>query len=376
MKVPYGYLDRQFGALTANEIWHSHVSKIVTRGDFTLGEEVREFERNFAKFMGAKYCLGVANGTDALEMALDAVIADPRPKAAKQKEVIVPVNTFIASAACIVTRGLKPVFVDTNERFVIDPGKMDAAYSSETIAIIPVHFAGQPCDMTAIMDVNADKGSYIIEDAAQAADAVSNAGPCGTIGRFAAVSFHPQKNLNCWGDGGALLIRDDAEDYEWLSLYRNHGMLDRDNYEFASRNSRLDTIHAAVLNYFLPRLHEDNDKRIAVAQRYNEAFCGFAKVPWSVSGERHTYHLYMMELNEPERRDDLLKHLHYFGVDARIHYPKPLHLQPAFAHLGYEEGDFPNAEAQAKAMISLPIHQYLTDEEVGYVIDTVQRFFA
>lgn len=369
MKVPYGYLSRQFNGNVADDIWNRSVKNIVTAGDFTLGEAVREFEQNFAKLMGAKYCLGVANGTDALELALWAC------DLLRGSEVLVPVNTFVASAAAIVTAGLEPVFVDTNEKFVIDTKAIEDVLTEQTQAILPVHFGGQPCDMLELKRIADHANIYLIEDAAQAADAVSNAGPCGSVGDAAGVSFHPQKNLNCWGDGGALLTNS-KEVYDKVWLYRNHGMLDRDNYAIASRNSRLDTIHAAVLNYFMPRLHADNDSRIAVAARYNEAFQACAKVPRPAKNERHTYHLYMMELHEPERRDDLLKHLQYFGVDARIHYPKPLHLQPAFEYLGYKEGDFPNAERQAAGMISLPIHQYLTDKEVSYVIDTVRRFFA
>lgn len=368
MKVPYSYLERQFETDIADDLWNNHVKKIVVRGDFTLGEEVRDFEQSFASLMGTKHCLGVANGTDALELGLWSLDL-PRGS-----EVIVPVNTFVASVASIITAGLKPVFVDTNDKVVINPDLIEKAITKKTKAILPVHFGGQPCNMNAIIEIANKHNLFVIEDAAQAADAVSNAGPCGSAGDVAGVSFHPQKNLNCWGDGGAILTqRDDLYNKMWL--YRNHGMVNRDTYEIASRNSRLDTIHAAVLNYFMPDLHRHNDIRIAVAKKYNDAFKAFAVVPKPAAAERHTYHLYMMALKVPELRDSLLKHLQYFGVDARIHYPKPLHLQNAFKHLGYGEGDFPNAEAQAKSMISLPIHQYMDWDEVDYVINTVKRFF-
>lgn len=369
MKVPYGYLTRQFESGAAIDIWEKAVYPVVTRGDFTLGAEVREFEQNFATLMGSKYCLGVANGTDALELAIWAQDFEPG------SEIIVPVNTFVASAASIITAGMKPVFVDTSDKFVINPDAIESAITSKTRAILPVHFGGQPCDMTAIMRIARERDLVVIEDAAQAADAVSNAGPCGSVGDAAGVSFHPQKNLNCWGDGGALLTsRKDL--YDKLLLYRNHGMLDRDNYAIASRNSRLDTIHAAVLNYFMPKLHADNDVRRYVASKYDEAFAEYFQIPERREDERHTYHLYMICLKQPENRDDLLKHLQYFGVDARVHYPKPLHMQPAFAHLQWHEGNFINAERQAKAMISLPIHQYLDMESVEYVVKTVRSFFA
>lgn len=369
MKVPYGYLSRQFTPEVAERIWVERVKKVVTTGDFTLGEEVREFERRFAKLMGTKYCLGVANGTDALELAIWAYNLPPG------SEIIVPVNTFVASAASIVTAGHAPVFVDTNENLVIAEDMIEQKITDKTAAILPVHFGGQPCNMAKIMKIAKKHELLVIEDAAQAADAVSNAGPCGSVGDIGCVSFHPQKNLNAWGDGGAI-VTNDKEAYDKLMLYRNHGMLDRDTYAFASRNSRLDSVHAAVLNYFMPYLHADNYRRIEIAKQYNKAFRGFAWLPESELDEHITYHLYMMRLHEPELRNDLMRHLQYFGVDARIHYPKPLHMQEAFAYLGHKEGNFPNAEAQAKAIISLPIHQYMINIEVDYVIKCVTDFFT
>lgn len=367
MKIPYSYLSTQFNENVAEEIWAKHVKPVVTRGDFTLGEEVREFETKLADLIGVKHCLGVANGTDALELALWACDLP------KGSDVIVPVNTFVASVAAIVTAGHNPIFVDTNDKFVIDPNKIEESLTEDTKAILPVHFSGQPCDMKAINEIAGEYGIYIVEDAAQAANAKSNVANCGASGDIAGISFHPQKNLNCWGDGGAITTND-PNMYERLLLYRNHGMLTRDDYAFASRNSRLDTLHAAVMNYFIDKLPQDNDRRIDIASRYNEAFKEFAKVPKILQSERHTFHLYMMRLMHGER-DRLLKHLHYFGVDARIHYPKPLHLQPAFAFLKHKQGDFPVAEKHSKEMISLPIHQYMEDQEIDYVIETVKKFF-
>ena len=230
MKVPYGYLTRQFTEAQAERIWNDRVKAVVTSGDFTLGHETRVFEQDFAKFMSAPYCLGVANGTDALELAIWAF------NFKRDSEIIVPVNTFYASAASIVTQGMKPVFVDVNEKFVIDPKKIEAALTRNTVAIMPVHFAGQPCDMKRILEIAQAQNLIVIEDAAQAADAVSNAGPCGSVGDAAGVSFHPQKNLNAWGDGGAFLTKHNLI-YEKVRLYRNHGLMDRNTYALASTNS-------------------------------------------------------------------------------------------------------------------------------------------
>lgn len=367
MKVPYGYLPRQYDEATAEHIWQKYVKPVVLRGDFTLGEEVREFEFKLSGMLESKYCLGVGNGTDALELAINALGIGPGD------EVLVPVNTFIASVAVIATAGATPVYIDSNNKYVIDASKIEEKITDKTKAILPVHFQGQPCEMDEIMAIAKQYNLYVIEDAAQAADASYDGQFCGTFGDFGCISFHPQKNMNCWGDGGAILTQSDTL-YDYLWLFRNHGMSSRDTYEFFSRNSRLDTLHAAVLLHDLPGLPRSNDRRREIAFEYDHGFedINLIKTPPRSKNERHTFHLYMMEV---WNRDSLLKHCIYNGVDAKVHYPIPLHLQQCSKGLGYLEGDFPVAEKQAKTMISLPIHPYMTDEEVRYTIDVVRRFY-
>ncbi len=367
MKVPYGYLDRQYEDKTADDIWYKYVKKVVTRGDFTLGEEVRDFEREMASLIGTKYCVGVANGTDALEMACEVIGLGPGD------EVITTVNTFIATVASIARCGAKPVFVDSNDKFVTDHTKIEALITEKTKAIMPVDFQGQPVDMISIRMIADKYNLKVIEDAAQAANAHCGGISCGTFSDIAGISFHPQKNMNAWGDAGCIVTNDPVY-YEKLLLLRNHGMSSRDTYEFFSRNSRLDTLHAAVLLHDIKYLVEHNDRRIEIAEKYDNAFKTIPdiKLPPRDKSDRHTFHLYMFECN---RRDALMRHLQYHGVDARIHYPMPLHLQNCSKHLGYKVGDFPVAERQAGRMISLPIHQFMKGIEVEYVIEMIERFY-
>lgn len=367
MKVPYDYLKRQFRPFTLDTMWENGLRDAISTGDFTLGELSREFERKLCKLTGSKYALALANGTDALELALWANNIGPGD------EVITTVNTFIATGASIVTQGATPVFVDSNERFVTDAKKIPELITNKTRAIMPVDFGGQPVDILTIKEIAKAHNLIVIEDSCQALNASYHGYPCGSYADAGCFSFHPQKNLNCIGDGGAL-VTNDAYVYERLILYRNHGMLTRDDYAICSRNSRMDTANAFVLNWFIGDLNKDNDTRRRHAFKMDAAFkkIPYLTVPERSDYERHSFHLYMILAHN---RDKLMKHLQYWGVEARIHYPKPLHLQPAFQHLGYKEGDFPVAEEQAKNMISLPIHQYLKEDEVDYMIEIVEMFY-
>lgn len=368
MEVGYGYLKRQYTTDKAEKIWQDYVKPVVARGDFTLGKEVTMFEEAFAASLKSRYAIGVANGTDALWISLKAL------GIGEGDEVIVPVNTFIASVAAIAVVGATPVFVDSGSNFVIDPDKIEDAITEKTKAIMPVHFQGQPCDMSKIMRIAYDNDLRVVEDAAQAANAMYMGQYCGTFGDLAGISFHPQKNMNCWGDGGCILTQSE-ELYEKIRLMRNHGMRDRDHYAFFAWNSRLDTTNAAVLLHDLPDLPASNNRRIDIAEQYDEAFndCSGTYPPERSHLERHTYHLYMMEV---DYRGDLLNYCCKHGVEANVHYPIPLHLQECSQHLGYKEGDFPVAEEQARTMISLPIHPYMTSFEVDYVMKTVRSYYG
>ena len=388
MKVPYGYLDRQFNAEVAEKIWQERIKEIVCNGDFTLGKAVNQFEAELAKFAGAKYAIGVANGTDALEMGLWACGIKPGMR------VLVPANTFVASAAAICRVGAIPVFTDIDENYVMCMNHVDYLLQNyENIsAVMPVHFGGQPCDMPRLKkilaELNDERRITVIEDSAQSLNASIEGRDCGTMGDVGCISFHPQKNLNCWGDGGAIFTNNEVIN-EKLRLYRNHGMLDRDTYIYPSRNSRLDSIHAAVLSHCLNDLHGANNRRIEIAKAYDEAVSSMKWIhPKRLKAVRHTYHLYMFKLHGQTTRDALMEHLLDSGVDAKIHYPNILPDQRAFSAsiysldksdsnsimrvMGYPK--YPNARRFVETAISLPIHQFMTDSEVNYIIETLKSF--
>lgn len=367
MKVSYSYLPRQFA--NADEIWQE-VRKAVMEGDFTLGPRVEKFEEQFAKFIGAKYAVGVNSGTDALRLSLIALGIGKD----HSDEVITTANTFVATAGAIETAGARIRFVDCNSKYVMDVDKVEAAITSKTKAIMPVHYSGQPVDMDQLMKLADRYKLHVVEDACCAIDAEFRGQRCGTIGVTGAFSLHPQKNLNVWSDGG-VVTTNSVEMRDKLRLLRNHGMVDRDHYAFYAYNSRLDTVQAVVGSYLLKDIKWITERRIAIAGRIDaglESLKKYITVPHRDTFERRVYHMYMVLA---EDRDRLYKFLLEKGVDAKVHYPIPLHLQEASKGLGYKEGDFPVAEMQARKIISFPAHQHLTDEEVDYTVACVNEFY-
>lgn len=363
MKIPYGYLQRQF----ANpEAILAAIGDLVKRGALTLGEEVERFETAFAALIGVPHAVGVGSGTDALFLSLKAL------GIGHGDEVITAVNTFVATAGAIETAGARIRFVDCDETYVLDPRGLEAAITARTRAIMPVHYSGQPVDMTAIGAIAERHGLPIVEDACTAIDGARAGLRCGAWGRLAAFSLHPIKNLHVWGDGG-VITTSSAELAAKLRLLRNHGMESRDVYAFYAYNSRLDALQAVVGTLLLPQVVAHTNRRCEIAARYDQAFRGLpgVELPQRNPGDRHVYHMYMMQV---ERRDELLAHLASRGISAKVHYPTPLHLQPASSHLGYREGDFPVAERQARRLLSLPAHPYLAEEEVERVVQEVGSF--
>lgn len=368
MKVSYSYLPRQFA--NADEIW-IEVRKAVTEGDFTLGPRVEKFENNFANFIGTKFAVGVNSGTDALRLSLIALGIGKNPK----DEVITTANTFVATAGAIATAGAKIRFVDCNSKYVMDVDKVEAAISENTKALMPVHYSGQPVDMDKLMRLAERYKLPVVEDSCCAIDAEYNGKRCGTFGIANGFSLHPQKNLNVWSDGG-VITTDSIEMRDKLRMLRNHGMVDRDHYAFYGYNSRLDTIQAVVGDYMLKDVKWITDRRIEIAEKLDRGLSQLSskiKIPSRDKNERRVYHMYMLLV---EQRDSLYKWLIDHGIDAKIHYPIPLHLQEASQDLGYKLGDFPESEYQAKNILSLPAHQHLTDAEVNEVISSVQGFYA
>jgi dTDP-4-amino-4,6-dideoxygalactose transaminase len=365
LRVSFSYLDRQFADV---DTYLDDVRELVRSGTFTLGAAVDEFERRFAELSGLPHAVGVGTGTDALVLPLRLSGIGPGD------EVITTPNTFIATVGAIVATGARPVFVDSEDGFVIDAERIEDAITPRTKAIVPVHYTGNVADLPAIAEIAARHELVLVEDACQATAATLDGKPVGSWGVAAAFSLHPLKNLNVWGDGGVVLTRSD-ELARRLRLYRNHGLVSRDEVATWGVNSRLDALQAVVGNRLISSVPAITERRIANAERYDAALSGLqgVEVPTRRPGVRHVFHLYMVRA---ERRDELLRHLNGRGIEARVHYPIPVHLQEAARGLGYRAGDFPRAEADAKCVITLPAHPYLRDDEIDFVIDEVRAFYA
>ena len=342
---------------------------MLERCDFILGGAVSEFETAFAHWLNAKQAVGVASGLDALMLALMALDIGPGD------EVLVPANTFIATALGASRAGARPVFVDCDpDTYSIDVERLETAITKQTRAILPVHLTGQPADMAPLMDIAARHGLEVVEDASQAHGARYRGQRCGTIGRAGCFSFYPGKNLGGFGDGG-LVATDDADVAERLRSLRNYGQQEKYHHLVAGTNSRLDTIQAAVLNVKLPHLDGWNEARARHAQSYREQLVGVGDLvlPTTLQDVTHVYHLFMIETVD---RDGLLHHLKSKGIQAGIHYPVPVHLQPAYADLGYRAGDFPVAERLAGRILSLPLFPELSDEQLDRVVAGVRSWFS
>ena len=371
MSIPLVDLKAQYRSIKPEV--DAAVAGVLERCDFILGPAVAEFERDFAAFIGAKHCVSVASGTDALWMAMQALGIGPGDK------VLLPANTFIATALAVSDAGATPVLVDMDPAsYTIDVEAARRALVPGVKAIIPVHLYGQPADMRGVTDLAVDKGLIVIEDAAQAHGAVHRDGRCGTLGVASGFSFYPGKNLGAYGDGGAVCTDDDAL-AEQMRKLRNWGGTVKYHHPERGFNSRLDTVQAAVLGVKLKRLAEWNARRRRVAAWYREALAPLqdrielpAEAPWTVE---HVYHLYVIRLRRGDR-DAVLKALNEQGVGAGIHYPIPVHLQGAYADLGLGAGSFPESEAAAKSILSLPIFAELTREQVETVASELARAVA
>lgn len=337
---------------------------VLDHGQFILGPEVKAFESAWAAFTGSTHAIGVASGTDALQLILRAL------GIGAGDEVITVANSFIATAQAISHAGARPVLVDCRlEDYLIDPAAVSAAITPRTRAIIPVHLYGQPADMDTLAALADRRGLALIEDAAQAHGAtLADGRHCGSLGVAAAFSFYPGKNLGAFGDGGAVCTRDDAL-AQRMRLLRNWGSVVKYHHELPGYNSRLDTLQAAILNVKLTRLSEWNACRQRIAGWYAEELAGRNDLilPRTASWTgRHVHHLYVVRLPRHDR-DTVLAHLARSGVQALIHYPVPIHLQPAYAGLGHAPGDFPAAEQAARSILSLPMFPEMTRDQCARV---------
>jgi dTDP-4-amino-4,6-dideoxygalactose transaminase len=365
MRVPFSYLDRQFADV---EAYLADVRDLVRSGDFTLGAAVTEFEQRFARLCGLAHAVGVGSGTDALILSLRALGVGPGD------EVITSPNTFIATVGAIAMTGARPVFVDSDESFTLDPSLLEAAITPRTKAVVPVHYTGNVADMPAIAAIAQRHGLAVVEDACQAIGAQRDGLPVGLWGAAAAFSLHPLKNLNVWGDGG-VIVTNDADLAQHLRLLRNHGLVGRDEVAIFGGNSRLDSLQAVIGNRLIAEAEFITNQRIANARRLDAGLADLPQIslPPRPANVRSVYHLYVVRA---EGRDELLAHLTAHGVEAKVHYPVPVHLQPAARELGYGPGDFPVAERDSRVGITLPAHQHLTDAEIDYVIEQVRAFYG
>lgn len=340
-------------------------ARVISGTAFILGPDVAEFEEAFARYCGVAHCVGVANGTDAIEMVMRALGIGPG------SEVIVPANTFIATALGVVRAGARPVLVDCDEHHLLDPDRIEEAVTPRTRAILPVHLFGQMADVEVIGEIAARRGLPMIEDAAQSQGASRNGRRSGNFGAAAATSFYPGKNIGAYGDAGAI-VTGAEEIASRLRKLRNWGSERKYHHPEIGFNSRLDTLQAVVLSAKLKRLDAWNEARRQAAARYDQLLAGIAEVelPRTLPGNEHVWHLYVVRV---PRRDEVLASLHAEGIGAGVHYPVPLHLHGALRELDYKEGDFPQAEKAAGEILSLPLFPHITAEQQERVADCLTR---
>lgn len=349
------------------------IQKVLNHSQFINGPEVAEFSRNLGEYLQVKHVIPCGNGTDALQIALMALSLDPGD------EIITTPFTFIATAEVIELLHLKPVFVDIDpDTFNIDVSKIEQAITSKTKVILPVHLFGQSCDMETIMKIAKQYRLYIIEDACQSMGTEYSFSDgqikkSGTIGDIGCTSFFPSKNLGCFGDGGAIFTQN-PELAATCKMITNHGSTQKYYHERVGVNSRLDTIQAAILDVKLQYLNHYISERQKVAHYYNQhlKFINEIQTPQTASFSTHTFHQYTLKTN-PLKRDQIVNDLKMNGVPCMIYYPVPLHLQEAFRHWGYQEGDFPVCEEISKSVFSLPIHTELTEEQLEGIVKRVNR---
>lgn len=365
MRVRYSPLAQQFADV---EAVFAELRELVASGDFTLGTPVREFEENFASAVGVKHAIGVGSGTDAIKIPLRALGVQPGD------EVITAANTFYATVGAIAEIGARPVFVDCDDNFCIDVDLLERAVTPRTKAIVPVHLTGDVADMPRIMEIAAKHDLPVVEDGCQSLMAEMRGQRVGTWGVATAFSMHPLKIINVWGDAGIVVTNDDEMNRK-VRLLRNHGLRNRDEMEILGYNSRLDSVQAVVGKWIVRQLPQIVEGRIAAAAYYDRGFRDIpqVRVPVRRAETKNVYLLYILFVAD---RDALLQYCLDRGIEAKVHYPIPLHLQDALSHLGYKEGDFPVSERHCCEGISFPVDQHLSRAEQDYVIDTVKAFYS
>jgi len=365
IKVPIVNLIAQHSSLR-KEI-NEAINRVIDSSRFIMGGEVEKLEEELRKYLGVEWAFACSSGTAALELALMAYSVGPGD------EVITTPFTFISTVEVICLRGASPVFVDIDhDSFNLDPASLESAVTGKTRAIIPVHLYGQSADMDPIMDIAEKKDLAVIEDAAQVLGAEYKGRKLGTIGSVGCFSFFPTKNLGCLGDGGLVTVSDVSRAGD-LSKMRLHGSTAKYKHALIGTNSRLDAIQAAVIRLKLEFLDDWNNRRARIASLYNEELKDLpVELPKDVGYGKHVYHQYSIRyLGRDDLRDFLLKQ----GVQTAVHYPIPLHLQPAFEFLGLGEGAYPESERAAAEVLCLPVYPEMTDDQVGIVTQALRDYF-
>ncbi|MBC7814258.1 MAG: DegT/DnrJ/EryC1/StrS family aminotransferase [Burkholderiales bacterium] len=362
MKVPFNNL-KPLHALLADEL-EAAVQRVLASGWFILGPELEAFEQAFADYHGVAHAIGVANGTDAIELALR--VAD----IGRGDEVITVAHTAVATVCAIEQTGARPVLVDIDPTtYTMNPAAAEAAITPRTKAIIPVHLYGQPADLDALTDIAARHNLLLIEDCAQAHGAKLNDKRVGTMGTMGAFSFYPTKNLGAYGDGGAI-ITNDSQLAERLRRLRTYGQSSRYIHAERGINSRLDEMQAAILAVKLAHLDEHNSERRELARLYNETLSGVT-IPVERANAYHVYHLYVVRHRQ---RDELMLAMQKQGIGTLVHYPVPVHYQQAYADLGYPAGSLPETEKAAAEIVSLPLYVGLPPSDVETVARAVNEW--
>ncbi|QNN52183.1 DegT/DnrJ/EryC1/StrS family aminotransferase [Nocardioides mesophilus] len=340
--------------------------EVCRRTGFVGGPEVAGFERAFADYVGVRHCIGVANGTDALEMALRAA------GVGAGAEVVLPANTFVATAEAVVRAGAVPVLADVDDDcLLLDPERAAQRVTPRTRALVPVHLYGQSAPVEQLLGTAEEAGAVVVEDAAQSQGATRHGRAAGSLGTIAGTSFYPGKNLGAYGDAGAV-VTDDPDLADRVRALGSHGSTVKYEHPELGFNSRLDTLQAVVLTAKLRRLERWNQARREAARRYDELLADVdgVRVPATLAGNVHVWHLYVVRV---EHRDEVLQRLNEEGIGAGIHYPLPVHLQGAFRWLGHGPGDFPVTERAATQILSLPLHPHLTAEDQEHVVEKLAK---
>lgn len=365
MKIDLAILNRQFELHQAE--YEQAALKVLRSGWYILGHEVAAFEKEFADYVGAKFCVGVNSGLDALTLSLRAL------KIGAGDEVIVPANTYIATVLAITANGATPVFVEPDEFYNLDSSKVAKAITARTKAIMVVHLYGQAADVEKISKLARENNLALVEDCAQSHGARFNGKMTGTFGDIGCFSFYPTKNLGGFGDGGAI-VTDDENLAATIGKLRNYGSKVKYHNELAGVNSRLDEMQAALLRVKLSYLDDLNDERKKIADKYSAEIKNPRLIlPKIRDGAEHVYHQFVVRTNQ---RDEFKDYLERNGIKTVIHYPIPPHLSECYSHLGYKRGDFPLTEKYSDEVLSLPMFNGMTEEEIDFVTGVCNEYDA